>query len=333
MRRPREPVVSDGSAPLVTVVVPLYKSAGSADALVDRLDALQRSLAPSLLEVVFVDDASPDDVVQRLERHFPCTFAVRVVRHSRNFGSFAAIRTGIASADGQFVGVMAADLQEPPALIADMVGELRRTTADIAYGVRAGRDGDTMGARVASSLFWRGYRRLVQPEMPIGGVDVFVCRRHVADQLLGMTEANSSLVGSLVWLGFPSIAVPYTRQPRADGGTSAWSLSRRVRYMSDSAFSFSRLPLTLLGWTGLMGLLACTVTGATVLTGRLLGRVDVPGYTALMLTLLFCTSLVLVALWIVGEMAWRAYENTKSRPLAVVSRRAEYPSKPRQEQP
>lgn len=303
---------------LVSIVVPLYKSAGSVDELVRRLDDLAIQLAPDRLQVVFVDDGSPDDVAERLEAKLPLRCEVLLLRHSRNFGAFAAVRTGMDAATGDFIGVMAADLQEPPELLPQMIAELERSGRDVAYGRRVGRSGDPWSSRVASALYWRFYRRFVQPEMPAGGVDIFLCRSHVARAVCAMKEANSSLIGALVWLGFPSVSVPYERGSRVGGGRSSWSLRRRLRYMTDSAFSFSRLPLTVLGATGGLGLIVCSSVGVVVVVARLTHRFDVPGYTALMLTILFCTSLLLVALWVVGEMAWRTFDNTKERPLAVV---------------
>lgn len=308
----------EGAGRGASVIVPLFKSAGSIPELVTRLDELRVALLPRRLEVIFVDDGSPDDCVPQLRQLLPATFDSVLIRHSRNFGSFAAIRTGMAAATAEFIGVMAADLQEPPELVPAMIDALESGECAVAYGQRVSRAGDSRRSRIASGVFWTVYRRFVQPSMPEGGIDIFLCRSHVADELLKLTESNSSLVGGLVWLGFPAVSVPYTRGPRVGGGRSAWSMKRRVRYMTDSAFSFSRLPLTILGWTGVVGLVACVAAGAAVVVSRLVGNVQVPGYSALMVTVLFCTSLLLVALWIVGDLAWRTFENTKRRPEAVV---------------
>ena len=315
-----EPVID------ITVVVPIYRSANSIDRLIDRLSDLAIALAPKRVEVIFVDDGSPDDSVSRLRRRLPARFDASVLRHSRNFGAFAAVRTGLNAAAGEIVGVMAADLQEPPELIPRAIEELDRTGTSVAYGKRVGRDGDPWTSRLASRLFWKAYCRFVQPQMPVGGVDIFICRRAVVRELLALQESHSSLIGSLIWLGFPACEVPYERSPRADGDRSAWTFAKRVRYLADSAFALSRLPLTLLGFTGLLGLVGCTVVGAGVLAARLAGDINVPGYAPMMLTVVSCTCLLLIALWIVGDIAWRAYENTKARPNAVLWTETHYGS-------
>ena len=152
--------------------------------------------------MVFVDDGCTDVSLPRLQQCLPSSFDAVVVRHSRNFGAFAAVRTGLAAASGDIIGVMAADLQEPPELIPLAIEELERTGTSVAFGKRAGRNGDPWSSRLASAVFWKVYRRLVQPQMPIGGVDIFVCRRPVVDELLSLEESHTSLIGCLVWLGF-----------------------------------------------------------------------------------------------------------------------------------
>jgi hypothetical protein len=174
--------------------------------------------------------------------------------------------------------------------------------------------------RITSALFWRSYRRFVLPAMPVGGVDVFGCTREVRDHLLRFNEANSSLVGLLLWLGFPTAAVPYERQERADGERGAWTFRKRVRYMNDSVFAFTDLPLRLLRTIGAVGFLASIIASIAVTVAWARGAIDVPGYTPLILAMLLSTTMILTALSIVGSYVWRAYDNTKRRPLSIVER-------------
>ena len=172
---------------------------------------------------------------------------------------------------------------------------------------------------MASALFWRAYRAWVQPDIPPGGVDVFGCTRAFRDDLLALGEANSSLIGQLFWLGQRRVVVPYERLARKHG-RSAWSFSRKLKYLMDSLFAFSDLPVRLLMLIGMLGLVTAFVLGATVLGARLLGAVPIPGYAMTMITLLFFGALNTFGLGLIGAYVWRAYENTKQRPLAVVYR-------------
>jgi len=153
--------------------------------------------------------------------------------------------------------------------------------------------------------------------MPPGGFDVFGCNRAFRDRLVALEEAHSSLVGQVMWLGFRREYVRYERLPRRHG-RSAWSFGRKLRYLSDSLFSFSDLPIRALTWAGMFGLLLSFALGAAVLFAKLSGRIEIPGYAATVLSILFFASLNSFGLGIIGGYTWRAYANVKRRPLAIV---------------
>jgi glycosyltransferase involved in cell wall biosynthesis len=307
---------SAGARPVYSVVVPVYKNEATLAALVERLEGLARELDGSL-EVVFVVDGSPDGSVVLLrrllseERHFTS----QLIALSRNFGSFSAVRAGLAVAEGDFIAMMAADLQEPVSLVRDFFRGLADGEHDIAVGMRAARD-DPAGDMLPARIFWWLYRRLVQREIPPGGVDVFGCTRQVASQLVRLEESHTSLVGLLYWVGFRRLEVPYVRQPRLVG-TSAWGFRRKVRYLLDSIFSFTDLPITAIIVLGALGVAVSSIWSAVVVAAWAAGKINVPGYTPLMLALFFVTSTILVALGLVGSYVWRTYENSKGRPSVV----------------
>lgn len=300
---------------VLSVVVPVYKNEGSLPALLDRLAALR--FAPGIeCRAVFVIDGSPDRCEELLRARLPgWSLASTLVVLSRNFGSFAAIRAGIEAADGDYCAVMAADLQEPPELLVDFVERLETGDVDLVLGERTGR-ADPLSSRATSGLFWRIYRRFVQPDMPPGGVDVFACNRAVRSAILELHEANSSLVGLLIWLGFRRATVGYERQERTEG-TSGWTFAKKVRYMADSIFSFTDLPIRLLLAVGVFGCVSVVVAAVAVLVTWAFSEVDVPGYTPLILSILFVGFLVTFSLGIVGSYVWRTYDNTKGRPLTI----------------
>jgi glycosyltransferase involved in cell wall biosynthesis len=298
-----------------SVVVPVYGNEATLGALVARLEEVAATLeAP--MEVVFVVDGSPDGSLLLLRRLLPeARIPSQVVTHSRNFGSFAAIRTGLSVARGEFIGVMAADLQEPPELMKAFFERLRSGDVDVVVGRRTSR-ADPALASLASRTFWWLYRRTINPAIPPGGVDVFGCTREVADALLHLDEAHSSLVGLLYWVGYRRAEVPYQRAARPSG-TSGWTLRKRVRYLLDSVFSFTDIPISLLSTVGLLGGLFTTVAAVIVFVGWATGRIVNPGYTPLMLVMLFSTFTILSGLGIVGSYVWRTFENSKGRPVSI----------------
>jgi glycosyltransferase involved in cell wall biosynthesis len=302
---------------MISVVVPVYKNSENVPALLAALQGLGATLG-SALEVVFVVDGSPDDSYLQLASGLPATgLRAQLLLLSRNFGSFAAIRAGLQAARGERFAVLAADLQEPPELIAEFDRKLAAGGCDVVIGKREGR-GDPLSSRLAANLFWALYRRFVIAEIPPGGVDVFGCTRAVRDQLLALTEQNSSLLGLLFWVGYRREAVGYQRRERV-AGVSAWTFAKKLAYLMDSVFSFTDLPIKLLLRIGALGLALSVGLSAVVLTARLSGAIAVPGYAATVLTVTFFGALNCFGLGVLGGYVWRTFENTKQRPGFIVA--------------
>jgi len=270
------------------------------------------------MEVVFVVDGSPDQSFAAIKRMMASSsFPAQLVGHSRNFGSFAAIRTGLSVAHGKYFGVIAADLQEPISLLEDFFHSLQAQECDIALGTRKSRK-DAKLDSLFSNLFWWAYRKFVIPDMPRGGVDVFGCNRAFRDELLKLEEAHSSLISLIFWLGFRRKEIPYDRLERQEG-TSSWTFAKKFEYMTDSIFAFTNLPVKLLIRAGVLGLIGCLGLSTFVLIGRLSGAIDVSGYSTTLIVILTLGSANLLGLGVVGSYAWRAFENSKARPLSVTS--------------
>lgn len=308
------------SAVVNSLIVPVYRNAESIDALVEAVRGIEREVEGSL-ETIFVVDGSPDDSRGLLTRALASSgLRAQVVEHSRNFGSFAAIRTGMRKARGAYIAVMAADLQEPPELVVDFLRELATGELDVLAGERASRNdrGDA-----ASKLYWRLYKRFILKEIPPDGVDVFACTAAVRDVVCSLESVHTSLVAQLFWVGYRRRLIPYERRPRS--GESGWTLRRKLRYLSDSVFAFTDLPVRLLWVLGVAGMALGLVIGAIVLVARLTNTITVPGYAATILILTFFASLNLIGLGIIGSYVWRAYETVKGRPDAIVREVIEIP--------
>ncbi|KIP94857.1 glycosyltransferase family 2 protein [Pseudomonas sp. HN2] len=299
-----------------SVIVPVYKNADSIPRLIQALTDMNTTLE-NQLEVVFVVDGSPDDSFLLLKQALGAmSFSAQLLAHSRNFGSFPAIRTGLMAAKGDYFGVMAADLQEPPELLINFFRSLANDECDVAIGTRNARQ-DPFSSRMASSIFWGLYRRLVVHDMPPGGVDIFGCNKAFREQLLQLNESRSSLIALIFWLGFRRKFIEYERQTRLEG-KSAWTFKKKLEYMMDSVFAFTDYPIRLLTRMGAMGSLISLFIGFMVIIAKLSGAIEVPGYAATMLVVLLLGTLNLLGLGLVGTYAWRAYENSKQRPLAIV---------------
>jgi glycosyltransferase involved in cell wall biosynthesis len=312
-----------------SLVIPVYKNAETIAPLVAACDDLTTELGAEL-EVVFVVDGSPDQSHALLRDALPrAKFKARLVLLTRNFGSFAAIREGLRAAKGPYFSVMAADLQEPPELMVTFFRMLASEPIDLLIGTRESR-ADPFFSRVLAESFWWVYRKVVDPTMPPGGVDVFACNQAFRDRLLTLVESNSSLVGLLFWMGFRRKTIGYTRKARL-AGKSAWTLRKKVKYLFDSLFAFSDLPVRLLVFVGALGVTVSIVFAIVVFFSKLMGLIQVPGYTATVIALAFFSSLNSFGLGVIGSYVWRTFENTKGRPLAIVLETEDFVGDPRAE--
>lgn len=303
---------------MFSLIIPVFRSEASLPRLLESLEEIDRQMAGDL-EAVLVVDGSPDRSYEMLREHLPAAgFSSQLVLLSRNFGGFPAVRAGLEVATGDLFGVMTADGQEPLGLIIAFRDQLLAGECDVVVGTRTARS-DPLLVRVGSRVFWSLYRRFVQSVVPKNGVDVFAFTRDVRDRLLTLREHNSSLVGLLFWLGFRRREVEYERLPRREG-RSTWTFARRLRYLLDSTFAFSDLPLRLLSVIGLLGVLTSLGLGSAVVLARAMGDIAVPGYAATVAVVMFFGGLNSFGLGLIGEYIWRTFENTKDRPLHVVAR-------------
>jgi glycosyltransferase involved in cell wall biosynthesis len=300
-----------------SVIIPVYKNRDSIPDLVGRLTALFNA-RHGLLEAVFVVDGSPDDSLDLLRAALAGgALPAQLVSLSRNFGSFSAVRAGLRLARGRYIGVMAADLQEPPEILEAFFDSLEAGECDVALGQRSGRH-DPAVSSLSSRIYWSFYRKLINRDVPSGGVDIFGCTSEVAQLISTFSETHTSLVGLLYWIGFRRKYFPYVRQARQHG-KSAWTIGKKIRYLFDSVYAFTDLPILLLQAIGVVGILGSGLLGLTVFVGWLTGQIQQPGYTPLMIVILASTSAILLGLGVVGSYVARAYENSKGRPVSVVA--------------
>jgi polyisoprenyl-phosphate glycosyltransferase len=301
----------------LSLIVPIYKNEPNLEQLLTEVGKLNQRIGGPM-EVVFVVDGSPDRCQDVLRRRLPSEpFPSRLICLSRNFGSFSAIAAGLEAGSGDYFAVLAADLQEPPELIAQFYDVLSHGQADIVFGCRARRS-DPWLSELFSRLFWSIYGAFIVAGMPKGGIDVFGCTRQVRDRLLDCPEADTNLIALLFWLGFRRQFVAYDRQARR-AGESGWTFRKKIRYAFDSIFNFTDLPIRLLLTVGALGIGVGTVFAVVLIVSKLTGRIPVPGYSAIVLAIIFFGSLTSLGLGIIGQYLWLTLQNARRRPKYIVA--------------
>ncbi len=307
---------------MFSLIIPVYKNEASLDRLLSEMVKLSARSAEKL-EVIFVVDASPDRSHEILLTRLPAVpLHSQLLLLSRNFGSFAAVMAGLQVARGDFFAVLAADLQEPPELAETFFQILSTDQADVVFGTRKNRS-DPFFSELTANAFWGLYRRFVIRDMPPGGIDVFGCNRIVRDRLLQFKESNTNLIGLLFWIGYRRVYVPYERYARAEG-KSAWTLGKKIRYSVNSIFNFTDIPIQLLLYSGSVALVLACIGTVVVVLSKVLGITRVPGYTVIVIAVLFFGALTSLGLGIVGQYLWLTLQNTRGRPNYIVARSTEY---------
>jgi polyisoprenyl-phosphate glycosyltransferase len=305
-----------GGEPLVSVVVPCFNEEAVLRTTSQRLTAALGQMRLKF-EVIFVDDGSVDataDILRELAGHDE---RIRVLRFSRNFGHQMAITAGLEYASGDAVVVIDADLQDPPEVILEFVRKWMEGY-DVAYGVRAKRDGETAFKLWTARLFYRCIDRLSDTRIPLDAGDFRLMDRRVVDALLAMPERDRFVRGMVSWLGFSQIPVPYHREARAAGVTK-FSFFKMLRFAMDGIFSFSIVPLRIATWMGF----AASAIALCVLLYALVERAFgfpglVRGWTSTVTAILFLGGVQLICIGIIGEYIGRIYAESKRRPLYVV---------------
>ena len=309
---------SEGSlGPTLSVVVPLFNEADVVYELHRRLKYAMDGLGLDW-EVVYVNDGSRDTTLQQLETLRASAPEVALVNLSRNFGKEIATTAGLDHARGQAVIVMDGDLQDPPELIPKLVAAWH-DGADMVYAQRCMRQGETWLKKVTASLFYRLMRLLGDVPLPSDVGDFRLMSRRVVDALLLLREQHRFMKGLFAWVGFPTVAVTYVREPRAAGKTK-WNYWKLWNLAIEGITSFSVAPLKLATYLGLAtAVFAALFAGQLVVRTLLFGN-PVAGYPSLMAVVMFLGGVQLITLGIIGEYLGRVFNETKQRPLYLVER-------------
>lgn len=310
-----------------SVVIPVYNEADVLPALYDRLTPVMKELGEPY-EIIFVNDGSVDASPHLLQDLQAKDVHVRLLSLSRNFGHQIAITAGLDYSLGQAVVVMDADLQDPPEVIPRLI-DAWRTGYDIVFAVRERRRGEGLFKRVTAALFYRILRSLTAAEIPLDAGDFRLMSRRAVDTLKGIRERNRFLRGLSGWMGFRQTAVTYIRESRHAGETK-FPLKQMIRFALTGIVSFSFVPLKLAGILGFLVLFVSFIYIVYALVLKLFTDRVVPGWTSVMVAVLFLGGVQLLSLGIVGEYIGRIYEEVKQRPLYIVDEARGFDSHPPQ---
>jgi dolichol-phosphate mannosyltransferase len=304
--------------PTISIVAPVHNEEPVLPQLYERVRQVMEQSAETW-ELVLVNDGSRDrsaEVIETLHRQDP---RVRGVSFSRNFGFQIAVTAGLDYARGDAVVLIDADLQDPPEVILQMISKWREGY-DVVYGVRAGREGETLFKKFTAKAFYRIIHRITSVNIPLDTGDFRLMDRRVVDAIGRMPERNRFLRGMVSWVGYKQTGVFYKRQARAAGETK-FGVRRMTRFAADAITSFSYFPLQMATYLGFTIALVSLLGIVVVIALRVFGSHELSGQATTLVAVLFLGGVQLISLGIIGEYLGRIYDEVKGRPLYLIDRR------------
>jgi dolichol-phosphate mannosyltransferase len=300
----------------LSVIIPVFNEEKNISSVYSRCISVLRSIGEPF-EVIFINDGSKDDTFQKVYQLSETDARVKYINLSRNFGHQIAVSAGLDACSGSYAVIIDADLQDPPELITDLYAKAQEGF-DVVYAKRQLRKGETFFKSITAKFFYRLLKKITTINIPLDTGDFRIISRKVINVLKQMPEQQKFLRGQIAWVGFRQTAVEYQREERT-AGTSGYTVKKMMRLAMDGITSFSNLPLRIATIAGFLvsGITFCVALYA--LYSRFISKDYVPGWTSIIISVLFIGGVQLITIGIIGEYISRISSNVRNRPLYVVS--------------
>ena len=299
----------------VSIIVPVYYNQ---DNLLPLYNDLKEKFIDKInydYEIIMINDGSKDNSYKVMCELAEKDSHIKNISLSRNFGSHAACLCGLANSTGDCAVIKAADLQEPTELLLEMI-ESWKSGNNVVLACRESRKERKSQIGFANLYYWL-VRKTSLPTMPKNGFDIYLLDRKVIDVINNLDEKNSAITGQILWSGFRTGIVKYTRKAR-EIGTSKWTLRKKIRLVLDTLFSFSTLPIQILEIIGVSSFMIGIIWAILVLIEKLSGNITVSGYTTLFIFNLLSFGIIMLSMGILGEYLWRTFDASRKRPPYII---------------
>lgn len=301
-----------------SIVVPVYQNEANLDDTIPKLLSLQDKLPNYSLELVFVDDGSTDKSFETLLKYqllYPAK--IKIVKLTKNFGQTPATQAGLREADGDCIGIISADLQDPYELFTAMVTKWE-TGTKLVIAEREKRE-EGKGHNFISGLYWKMVNRYAIKDFPIGGFDFCLMDRQVKEDIVRINEKNTSIFPLIFWLGYEYEILPFTRKLRG-AGKSQWTFFKKVKLTIDTFVGFTYLPVRIISLLGIITSIAAFLYSLFIFFRWLFLGSTIAGWTTIAILVSVLGGLVLMSLGIISEYLWRILDETRKRPNFVIDR-------------
>jgi polyisoprenyl-phosphate glycosyltransferase len=306
----------DGKKIQYSIVVPVYNEELVILESYKRLKAVMDSLKETY-EIIFINDGSKDKSIHILKDICIHDATIKTINFSRNFGHQIAITAGMDYSTGEAVIIIDADLQDPPQVMLEMIKKWKEGY-EVVYGKRIKRIGDSFFKKITAKLFYRTLKSMTNVDIPVDTGDFRLIDRKVCNALKSIPERNRYVRGLVSWVGFKQIGVEFVREERF-AGTTKYPLRKMLRFATDAITSFSYKPLKLATFAGVGISFISFLFILFVIFEKLFTDLTIPGWSSLIAINLFFNGIILIILGIIGEYIGRIYDESKKRPLYIIS--------------
>jgi glycosyltransferase involved in cell wall biosynthesis len=299
----------------ISVIIPIFNEEKNIQNLYDRLSQVMQNLGVTY-ELIFVNDGSKDASIGLIKVLSKKYQEVKYIDFSRNFGHQIAVTAGLDKTSGDAVVIIDADLQDPPELIAKMY-QKRKEGFEVIYAKRKNRKGESFLKLLTAKAFYRILAKMTAISIPVDTGDFRMIDKKIVEVLREMPEKSKYLRGQISWVGFNQTFVEYDRQERQAGATG-YTYRKMLHFALDGITAFSDVPLKVVTYFGFMVSIIAFFVAIYALFAKFVWENSVPGWTSLMIAILFIGGIQMIAIGIIGEYLSRMNHNIRNRPLYII---------------
>ena len=302
----------------ISIIIPCYNEELVIEETYKRTNKVMNNFEHQGYEIIFINDGSKDGTLSILKSIASKDKSVKILNFSRNFGHQPAVTAGIGACNGDIAIIIDADLQDPPELFPDMVKVHFEQNANVVYGQRESRKGETFFKTFTSKAFYRIINSLSDTALPVDTGDFRLIDRHVIDAFKNLPEKNKYIRGLISWVGFKQVPIMYKREERFAGETK-YPLSKMLKFASTSMLYFSKKPLKIALALGLLSLLVGLLLGVYVISGLYFRpETVVTGWPSIIISIIFFGGVQLITIGVLGEYLGNVFDEIKNRPEYII---------------
>lgn len=303
---------------LISILIPCYNEEEVINICHDEITKIIGDMKEYDFEIIYINDGSADKTQEFLENIQTKDNRVVVIKLSRNFGKEAAMTAGIDTTNGDALIILDADLQDPPALIPDIINKWKETGADVVYGQRIVREGETWFKKFTANAFYRIINLMAHNvQLPRNTGDFRLMNRRSIDALIQLREKHRFMKGLFAWIGFNQVALEYNRAPRV-AGTTKWNYYKLWHFALEGITAFSTTPLRIATLCGIFVSAFSFAFGIYIIFKTLFFGANVEGWASIMVMLTFLSGIQLLSIGVLGEYIGRIFGEAKKRPLYFI---------------